>query len=54
MRAGRGEVDAAFEWLDRAYAKRDTGLPYLLTDIRLRSLHRDPRWSALVSRMGFE
>lgn len=54
VRAGRDEVDAAFEWLDRAYAKRDTGLPYLLTNQRLRSLHGDPRWGALVSRMGFE
>ncbi|MEO5588643.1 MAG: protein kinase [Gemmatimonadaceae bacterium] len=50
--AARGEVDDAFDWLDRAHAKRDTGLPHLLTDPRLRSLHEDPRWMILVSRMG--
>ena len=54
VRAARGEVDAAFEWLDRAYAKRDTGLAHVRTNPRLRSLHRDQRWGALLNRMGFE
>ena len=52
VQAARDDVDAAFEWLDRAYARRDTGLPHLLSDQRLHPLRRDPRWNALVSRMG--
>ncbi len=52
--AASGEADAAFEWLERAYATRDTGLAYLKTIPRLRPLHGDPRWRALVTKMGFE
>jgi len=52
--AARGEIDAAFEWLDRAYADRDPGLSEMLNSPPLRSLHGDPRWAALVKKMGFE
>jgi serine/threonine protein kinase/Flp pilus assembly protein TadD len=51
--AYRGEVDRAFEWLDRAYAQRDAGLPdFLMTDQTLRSLHSDPRWVTFLEKMG--
>ena len=50
----RGEMDAAFEWLERAWAQRDGGLTDLRTSPRLRSLHGDPRWGVLLRRMGFE
>jgi TolB-like protein/cytochrome c-type biogenesis protein CcmH/NrfG len=50
----RGEADAAFEWLDRAYAQRDGGLIEMKTNPRFRSLHGDPRWSMFLKRMGFE
>jgi TolB-like protein/Tfp pilus assembly protein PilF len=39
-----GEPDLAFEWLDRARAQRDGGLPVLKVDPLFRSLHADPRW----------
>jgi len=51
--AWRGEVDHAFEWLERAYAQRDTGMPLLATDQFLAPLHDDPRWSPLIKKMGF-
>lgn len=54
VHALRGEVDAAFEWLDRAYEKRDTGLAHVKTNPRLRSLHRDKRWERLLGRMGLK
>ncbi|HEU4941438.1 MAG TPA: protein kinase [Candidatus Eisenbacteria bacterium] len=51
----RGELDAAFEWLDRAEVQRDPGLTAeLLTSPHLRSLHGDPRWGAFLRKMGFE
>jgi tetratricopeptide (TPR) repeat protein len=53
VQAARGEVDAAFEWLDRAYAERDAGLAHVRTNPRLRSLHRDQRWGTLLRMMGF-
>ena len=51
--AWRGEVDHAFEWLVRAYAQRDTGMPLLATDRLLAPLHDDPRWSPFIKKMGF-
>ena len=54
VRAARGEVDAAFEWLDRAHTVRDTGLAHVKTNPRLRALHGEPRWAALLDKMGFE
>jgi tetratricopeptide (TPR) repeat protein len=52
--AVRGEVDAAFEWLERAYLQRDGGLAEMKVSTRLRSLHRDPRWRAFVKKMGLD
>jgi tetratricopeptide (TPR) repeat protein len=50
----RGEADAAFRWLERAYAQRDGGLLDLKTSPYFRSLHADPRWDAFLKKMGFE
>ena len=54
VHAARGEVEAAFEWLERAYAQRDGRLTTLRTSPHLRSLHGDPRWKELLKRMGLE
>jgi tetratricopeptide (TPR) repeat protein len=51
--ARRGEKDHAFEWLDRAYDQHDSGMPRLRYDPTLASLHDDPRFAALVKKMGF-
>jgi adenylate cyclase len=50
----RGEIDAAFEWLERAYLLRDGGLASIRTCWHFRSLHSDPRWDAFLKKMGFE
>jgi tetratricopeptide (TPR) repeat protein len=50
--AWRGEVDRAFEWLERAYAQRDTGMPLLAIDRFLTPLHDDPRWVPLLRKVG--
>jgi hypothetical protein len=50
----RGEHDASFDWLDRAYAQRDSGLANLMTSPLLRSLHGDSRWGEFLKRMRFE
>jgi TolB-like protein/Tfp pilus assembly protein PilF len=51
--AWRGEKDRAFEWLERAYDQHDVGMPRLRFDPTLASLHDDPRFAALVKKMGF-
>jgi len=50
--AARGEADLAFEWLERAYTQRDSGLSETKTDPRLSFLHADPRWDAFLRKMG--
>ena len=51
--AWRGEKDHAFEWLDRAYDQHDSGMSRLRYDPTLATLHDDPRFAALVKKMGF-
>jgi len=50
--AARGEADLAFEWLERAYTQRDSGLSETKTDPRLSVLHADPRWDAFLRKLG--
>jgi TolB-like protein/predicted Zn-dependent protease len=51
--AYRGEVREAFAWLDRAHRQRDAGLAYYLkTDPLLDNIKADPRYAALLHRMG--
>ena len=51
--AWRGEIDRAFEWLERAYIQRDPGLVHSTSDSFFRALHSDPRWLPFVMKMGF-
>jgi len=49
--AFRGEVDKAFEWLDRAYRQRDPGAPEFATDPSMMTLHHDSRFTELLKKM---
>jgi hypothetical protein len=42
--AQRGEIDRAFEWLERGLVQRDSGMPLCANDRLLKPLHSDPRW----------
>jgi TolB-like protein/predicted TPR repeat methyltransferase len=50
--AFRGEIDYAFEWLERAYDNRDGGITNMLIDPLLANLHDDPRWEPLLDKIG--
>ena len=50
--AWRGERDAAFHWLERAHAQHDGILVQLKFDPLLAKLHSDPRFAAMVKKMG--
>jgi TolB-like protein/Flp pilus assembly protein TadD len=50
--AGLGERDRAFEWLDKAYEQRDAMMVHVNWDPRFEELRSDPRFPALVRRMG--
>ena len=50
--AFRNQSDEAFEWLDRAYAQRDSGLIEAKVDPLLKSLHKDPRYAAFLKKLN--
>jgi TolB-like protein/DNA-binding winged helix-turn-helix (wHTH) protein/Tfp pilus assembly protein PilF len=48
-----GDKDKAFEWLDKAYEEHEGGdITLLKTEFTWKNLHGDPRFSALLRRMG--
>jgi adenylate cyclase len=49
--AVRGETDAAFVWLDRAYQQKDIWLEYIKGEWPLTGLRNDSRYRAFLSRM---
>ena len=51
---GRGDINAAFEWLEKAHAQRDGGLVGLKMNPHLRCLHHDSRWGVLLGKMRLE
>jgi TolB-like protein/tetratricopeptide (TPR) repeat protein len=51
--AWRGDKDRAFAWLDRAYDIHDAGMVRLPYDPAVDPLRDDPRFAALVRKMGF-
>jgi serine/threonine protein kinase/tetratricopeptide (TPR) repeat protein len=54
IHAGLGEVDAAYEMLDRAVAERDSSLIYIGVGPHLAPWRTDPRFAQLLRKMGLE
>jgi len=50
--AFRGDIDPAFEWLQKAYIQRDGGMAELTGNRFFSNLHTDPRWRDLLVRMN--
>ena len=51
VHAFRGENDAAFQWLDRAYQEHNVALAGIKTDPLCIRLHDDPRFQSLLRRL---
>jgi serine/threonine protein kinase/Flp pilus assembly protein TadD len=49
---GLGDKDAAFKWLNKAYDERSVRLINIAVHPRFASLRSDPRFAALVKRIG--
>ncbi len=49
----RGDVEAAFTRLERAFEVHDPGIYWTKIDGRFTSLHADPRWPAYLGQPGF-
>lgn len=52
VHVGLGDRDEALAWLDKAYAERSDYMVYLGLEPMLDSLRSDPRFDALVRRVG--
>ncbi len=52
IHAGLGDRDQALVWLDKAYVERSDYMSYLTLEPMLDSLRSDPRFAALVRRVG--
>jgi hypothetical protein len=48
----RGEIDLAFEYLDKSIDVNSPGLSGALTNPALTTLHADPRWPAFLDKAG--
>jgi TolB-like protein/Tfp pilus assembly protein PilF len=51
--AALGEADAAFDWLEKAYERRQLGLAWIRVIPALDPLRSDPRFDDLLRRIGF-
>jgi hypothetical protein len=45
------EKDKAFDWLEKAFQQRDTGMIYLKVNDSFEALRSDPRFQGLLRRM---
>jgi tetratricopeptide (TPR) repeat protein len=52
VHAWRGEMDKAFEWLERAYAQNDGGLSFIKADPLMKPVQGDPRFAAFLRKLG--
>jgi TolB-like protein/DNA-binding winged helix-turn-helix (wHTH) protein len=48
--AKRGDLNGAFEWLDRAYTQHDVGLVKMISNPLLKGLRGDARFTAIVHK----
>ena len=51
--AGLGDKDKAFEWLEKAYQERSDALAWFRQEPESQSLRTDPRFAALMHKVGF-
>jgi tetratricopeptide (TPR) repeat protein len=52
VHAGLGEVDTAFDWIERAFEAHDPGLVYLGVKPGWEPLRADTRWAGVLARAG--
>ena len=50
--AYRNEPDAALQWLDRAYAQKDTALIEIVGEPLFKNIKGDPRYKAFLKKMN--
>jgi tetratricopeptide (TPR) repeat protein len=52
LHSGTQEIDAAIEWLERSLDARDGMVPFIGVDTAFDGLRSDPRFGAMLERLG--
>lgn len=52
--ASLGDIDMAFEWLDKSYERHEESLISLKIDPKFGPLRSDPRFNTLLRKIGLE
>lgn len=53
VRAALGDREGTFKWLEQAYKDRSSSFPYFRRSKEIQRYRTDPRYQALVKRLGF-
>ena len=51
--AEMGEIDTAFEWLEKAYQDHEVEMYWLKVEPPFEPLRSDPRWQEMLEKVGF-
>lgn len=51
--AQMGEIDLAFEWLEKAYQDHEVEMVWLKVEPPFEPLRNDPRWQVMLDKVGF-
>jgi hypothetical protein len=51
--AQMGEIDTAFEWLEKAYQDHEVEMYWLKVEPPFEPLYNDPRWQQMLNKVGF-
>ena len=51
--AQMGDIDTAFEWLEKAYQDHEVEMYWLKVEPPFEPLRSDPRWQELLDKVGF-
>jgi tetratricopeptide (TPR) repeat protein len=51
--AQMGEIDTAFEWLDKSFYDHEVEMYWLMVEPPFEPLHSDPRWQVMLDKVGF-
>ena len=49
----KGEIDEAFEWLEKSYQDREVELHWLKVEPPFEPLRSDPRYQEMLDKVGF-
>jgi len=50
--AQMGEIDLAFEWLEKAYEAHELEMIWLKSEPQFTNLHGDPRYEEMLDKVG--